>query len=70
MWFTHENNVVRGLVGGDNNIFVMKERKVFSNICEPLIYERCSVEDYAKQWTKREKEDLDTLSEWVKSVRV
>ena len=28
-----------------------------------------SVEDYARQWTKHEKEDLDTLSEWVKSVR-
>jgi hypothetical protein len=28
-----------------------------------------SVEDYARQWTKREKEDLDTLSEWVKSSR-
>ena len=28
-----------------------------------------SVEDYASQWAKREKEDLDTLSEWVKSVR-
>jgi hypothetical protein len=28
-----------------------------------------SVEDYARQWTKREKEGLDTLSEWVKSVR-
>jgi hypothetical protein len=28
-----------------------------------------SVEDYARQWTKREKEDLDILSEWVKSVR-
>ena len=27
-----------------------------------------SVEDYARQWAKREKEDLDTLSEWVKSV--
>ena len=27
------------------------------------------VEDYARQWAKREKEDLDTLSEWVKSVR-
>jgi hypothetical protein len=23
--------IVRGLVGGDNNIFVMKERQVFSN---------------------------------------
>ena len=23
-----------------------------------------SVEEYARQWTKREKEDLDTLSEW------
>jgi hypothetical protein len=28
-----------------------------------------SVEDYARQWEKREKEDLDTLSEWMKSVR-
>ena len=23
-----------------------------------------SVEDYARHWAKREKEDLDTLSEW------
>jgi len=28
-----------------------------------------SVEDYARQWTTREKLDLYTLSEWVKSVR-
>jgi hypothetical protein len=28
-----------------------------------------SFEDYARQWAKREKEFLDTLSEWVKSVR-
>ena len=28
-----------------------------------------SVEDYARQWANREKEDVDTLSEWVKSVR-
>ena len=28
-----------------------------------------SVEDYAGQWSKREKENLYTLSEWVKSVR-
>ena len=28
-----------------------------------------SVEDYARQLAKREKEDLDILSEWVKSVR-
>ena len=28
-----------------------------------------SVEDYARQWTKREKLDLYTLSEWAKSVR-
>ena len=28
-----------------------------------------SVEDYARQWAKREKEDVDTLSEWVKTVR-
>ena len=27
------------------------------------------VEDYARQWAKRGKEDLDTLFEWVKSVR-
>jgi hypothetical protein len=27
------------------------------------------VEDYTRQWAKREKEDLYTLSEWVKSVR-
>jgi hypothetical protein len=29
-----------------------------------------SVEDYARQCAKREKEDLDTLSQWVKSVRL
>jgi hypothetical protein len=29
---THNNTIVRGLVGGDNSIFVMKERQVFSNI--------------------------------------
>jgi len=28
-----------------------------------------SVEDYARQWAKGEKEDLDTLSERVKSAR-
>ena len=28
-----------------------------------------SVEDYARQWAKCEKLDLDTLSEWMKSVR-
>ena len=28
-----------------------------------------SVEDYAKDWAKREKVEVDTLSEWVKSVR-
>jgi hypothetical protein len=28
-----------------------------------------SVENYARQWTKREKEDLETLSEWMRSVR-
>ena len=27
-----------------------------------------SVEDYDRQWAKPEKVDLDTLSEWVKSV--
>ena len=25
-----------------------------------------SVEDYVRQWVKHEKEDLDTLSKWVK----
>ena len=28
-----------------------------------------SVENYARKWEKCEKEDLDTLYEWVKSVR-
>ena len=28
-----------------------------------------SVEDYARKWAKRENVELDTLSEWVKSVR-
>jgi hypothetical protein len=28
-----------------------------------------SVEDYARQWAKREKKGLDYLSEWVKTVR-
>jgi hypothetical protein len=28
-----------------------------------------SVEDYARQWAKRKKEDLNTLSEWVNIVR-
>jgi len=27
------------------------------------------VEDYARQWPKREKKNLDTLSEWIKSVK-
>jgi hypothetical protein len=30
--FTHKNNIVRGFVFLDNNIFVMEERQVFSNI--------------------------------------
>ena len=30
MRFTNKNNIVRGLVGGDNNIFVMKERQVLA----------------------------------------
>jgi hypothetical protein len=29
-------------------------------------YELCR--SYAKRWAKREKEELDTLSEWVKSI--
>ena len=28
-----------------------------------------AVEDYARQWANREKEDVDTLSEWIKAVR-
>ena len=28
-----------------------------------------SVEDYARKWTKRKKEGVDTLSEWVKVGR-
>ena len=28
-----------------------------------------SVEDYDRRWTKRKKEGVDTLSEWVKAVR-
>ena len=28
-----------------------------------------SVADYARQWAKREKENVETLSEWLKSVR-
>jgi hypothetical protein len=28
-----------------------------------------AVENYAKRWAKRENEELDTLSEWVKSIR-
>ena len=27
------------------------------------------VEDYARQWTKREKKNIDTLSKWIKSVK-
>ena len=28
-----------------------------------------SVEDYTRQWAKREKKDVDTLSEWIKEVK-
>ena len=27
------------------------------------------VEDYARKWIKREKEEIDTLSEWAKAIR-
>jgi hypothetical protein len=27
-----------------------------------------SVEEYARRWTKFEEEELDTLSEWIKSI--
>jgi hypothetical protein len=29
-----------------------------------------SVVDYARHWEKREKENIDTLSEWMKSMRL
>jgi hypothetical protein len=106
MWFTHTNNIAMGFVGGDNDIFVMKEKQVLSNIwifkdwCRARAHRPTefylrdvfakgptyrepksinwkhnyeilmdSVEDYARQLAKREKEDLDILSECVKSVR-
>jgi hypothetical protein len=28
-----------------------------------------SLEEYARRWTKSEGEELDTLSEWIKSIR-
>jgi hypothetical protein len=28
-----------------------------------------SVEDYARRWAKSEKEELDSLSEWVKCIK-
>jgi hypothetical protein len=28
-----------------------------------------SVEEYARRWTKSEGEEIDTLSEWIKSIR-
>ena len=28
-----------------------------------------SVEEYVRRWTKSEGEELDTLSEWIKSIR-
>jgi hypothetical protein len=27
-----------------------------------------SVDNYARQWTPRDREDIDTLSEWIKDV--
>jgi hypothetical protein len=30
--FTHKDNIVRGLVLGDNDIYVMEERQVINNI--------------------------------------
>jgi hypothetical protein len=27
-----------------------------------------SVEEYARQWTERENEDVNTISEWAKSA--
>jgi hypothetical protein len=31
----------------------------------PVLY----VEEYIRRWTQSEKEELDTLSEWTKSIR-
>jgi hypothetical protein len=47
----------------------MKEREVFSNPKSINLKHNFkilmdSVEDYARQWAKRKKEDLNTLSEW------
>lgn len=28
-----------------------------------------SIEDHARKWPKREKEEVDIISEWVKAVR-
>ena len=36
MWFTHKNDIVRGLVGRNNNIFVMEVRQAFSDILDVL----------------------------------
>ena len=29
-----------------------------------------SVEEYARRWAKYENEELDTLSEWIKNIRI
>ena len=46
----------------------MKNTYDVGNPCTRFKILMDSVEDYARQWVKREKEDLDTLSEWLKSV--
>lgn len=40
-----------------------------SNRHNNIRYIKNCVEEYAKTWAKHKKEDLDPLSEWIKSVR-
>jgi hypothetical protein len=37
IWFTHKNNILRGIVAGDNNIFIMKET-LSSRCCTCDVY--------------------------------
>ena len=71
-------NPVGHVITGDHNIIKnTSQRDVFAKgpkCCEPkcinwkqtftIIMD--SIDDYTRQWAKREKEDLDTLFEWVK----
>jgi hypothetical protein len=44
-------------------------RHVVLKVVVKIVSSECDAWDYAIQWAKRENEDLDTFSEWVKSVR-